>query len=46
MLGGLLGIAMAILTRGLKIPREEIELPLVDVGKDLGDKRIHAYVPI
>jgi hypothetical protein len=43
---GLQGMAMATFTRGLKMSREEVEVFLVDVRKDLDDKKIHAYLPL
>jgi hypothetical protein len=39
-------MAMAICTRGLKMSREEVELLLVNVKKDLKNTRIHAYLPM
>ena len=46
LLDGLSGMAMAICTRGLKMSREEVELLLEKVRKDLKDTRIHAYLPM
>jgi SAM-dependent methyltransferase len=43
---GLSGMAMAICTRGLKMSREQVELLLVNVRKDLKNTKIHAYLPM
>jgi hypothetical protein len=43
---GLSGMAMATFTRGLKMSREEVEVFLIDVRKDLNNKKIHAYLPL
>lgn len=43
---GVSGMAMATFTRALKMSPEAVELFLVDVRKDLNDRRIHAYLPM
>lgn len=45
-LEGLPAVSMAILTRANGMSREEVEVGMVDVRKDIRDKRIHAYVPV
>lgn len=40
---GLGGISMAIFTRALGWSKEETEVFLVDVRKDLKDTKIHCY---
>jgi hypothetical protein len=44
--GNLETISMALMTRGLGMTREEVEVFLVGVRKDLRDRRIHAYWPV
>ncbi|KAK2809948.1 hypothetical protein FQN50_003362 [Emmonsiellopsis sp. PD_5] len=46
MLQGMQGIAMAPLTRGLGWSREQVERFLVDVRKDVLNRKIHCYWPI
>ena len=43
---GINAMSMAVLTRGLGMSREEIEILLVDVRKDLSNRGIHAYMPM
>ena len=45
-LEGLPAISMAIMTRAHGISRDEVEVGMVDVRKDIKDKGIHAYVPV
>lgn len=40
------GISKAVLTRGLGMTVEEIEVLLIGVRKDVCDKRIHCYAPV
>jgi hypothetical protein len=40
------GMAMATFIGPLKMSREVVEVFLVDVRKDLNEKRIHAYLPL
>ncbi|KAI9798954.1 MAG: hypothetical protein M1833_004307 [Piccolia ochrophora] len=40
---GLQGLSLAILTRGLGWTAQEVEVFLVDVRKDIRDRRIHTY---
>jgi hypothetical protein len=44
LLAGLQAMSMAVMTRGLGMTPEEVELLLVDVRKDINSQRIHAYV--
>lgn len=46
LLGAIQGISMAVMTRGLGMSSEEVEVFLVDVRKDLMNKKIHAYCPM
>ena len=43
---GLSGMAMATLTRAHNMTREQVEAFLVDVRRDINDKRIHSYLPM
>jgi hypothetical protein len=43
---GLYGLSVALFTRGLGWTAEETEVFLVNVRKDLKDRRIHAYWPM
>ncbi|GKT40041.1 putative methyltransferase tdiE [Colletotrichum spaethianum] len=43
---GLEGFTMAPFTRGLGWTREEVDVFLIDVRKDLKDRSIHAYSPM
>lgn len=45
-LEGLPAISMALLTRAGVMSKEEVEVGMVDVRKDIRDKGIHAYVPV
>ncbi|TVY21046.1 putative methyltransferase [Lachnellula arida] len=45
-LEGLPAISMAIMTRAHGMTREEVEVGMVDVRKDIKSKAIHAYVPV
>ncbi|KAF2834893.1 S-adenosyl-L-methionine-dependent methyltransferase [Patellaria atrata CBS 101060] len=45
-LDGLQGYSMALMTRVLGMSSEEVELFLVDVRKDMKNRRIHAHWPI
>jgi hypothetical protein len=46
MLQGLHGLTMAPLTRGLGWSMEEVEAFLVNVRKDVKDRRVHCYWPM
>ncbi|KAK1460635.1 hypothetical protein CCUS01_08740 [Colletotrichum cuscutae] len=46
MLTGLEGFSMAALTRGHEWTREEVEVFLMEVRKDIKDRTIHAYWPV
>jgi hypothetical protein len=43
---GLYGLSVALFTRGLGWTAQETEVFLVNVRKDLKDRRIHAYWPM
>lgn len=43
---GLYGLSVALFTRGLGWTAEETEVFLVNVRKDIRDRRIHAYWPM
>jgi hypothetical protein len=45
-LEGLQGFSMAIMTKGLGMSTEEVNLLLVDVRKEIRDKSIHSYWPM
>ena len=45
-LGAIQGVSMAVMTRGLGMSSEEVEVFLVDVRKDIMNKGIHAYFPM
>jgi len=45
-LDGLEGYSMALLTRGLGMSNEEVQVFLADVRKDMKNPRIHAYWPM
>ncbi|WQF77914.1 Putative S-adenosyl-L-methionine-dependent methyltransferase superfamily [Colletotrichum destructivum] len=45
-LSGIEGFSMAALTRGHEWTREEVNVFLIDVRKDLKDRNIHAYWPV
>ncbi|TKA68601.1 hypothetical protein B0A55_08917, partial [Friedmanniomyces simplex] len=45
-LEGLEGFCLALLTRGLDWRKEEVDVFVAHVGRDLRDKRIHAYFPM
>jgi hypothetical protein len=40
------GASMAVLTRGLGMAPEKVEMLLMDVRKGIKDRRIHAYMPM
>lgn len=44
--GGLYGLSVALLTRGLGWTPEEVEVFLVGVRNDLRNRQIHAYWPM
>ncbi len=46
MLSGLQGFSVAVLTRGLKMSKEEVELLLIGVREDMKQNRAHVYVPV
>lgn len=45
-LDGLSAVSMAILSRAQGMSREEVEVGMVDVRRDLRDKNIHGYIPV
>jgi hypothetical protein len=45
-LSGVHGISMGVLTKVMGMSVESVEVLLVDVRKDISDRRIHAYLPI
>ncbi|KAH8672025.1 S-adenosyl-L-methionine-dependent methyltransferase [Tricladium varicosporioides] len=45
-LDGLSAVSMAILSRAQGMSREEVEVGMVDVRRDLRDKSIHGYIPV
>ncbi|KAH6658333.1 S-adenosyl-L-methionine-dependent methyltransferase [Truncatella angustata] len=45
-LNGVYGLTMTVLTRGLGWSKEEVEVLLADVRKDMGDRNIHSYITI
>lgn len=46
LLDGVSAMSMATFTRGLKMSPEEVEVFLMDVRKDIKDRRIHAFAPV
>jgi hypothetical protein len=46
LLSGLQAISMAVLTRGLGMTKEEVEVLLIGVRQELKSNRIHMYVPV
>jgi hypothetical protein len=45
-LDGLPSISMAIMTRAHGMTRDEVEVGMVDVRRDIRDRSIHGYVPV
>jgi hypothetical protein len=45
-LDGIQGFSIRVLTKGLGMSMEEVEVLLVGVRKDLKDKKIHCYTPV
>ena len=45
-LEGLEGFCLALLTRGLGWKKEEVDVFVAKVSRDLRDKKIHAYFPM
>jgi len=45
-LDGLQGLSMALFTRGLGWSSQQVEVFLIDVRKDIKDRKIHNYWPI
>ncbi|KAK3675896.1 hypothetical protein LTR78_004088 [Recurvomyces mirabilis] len=45
-LDGLEGFCLALLTRGLGWTKQEVDVFVARVGRDLKDRRIHAYFPM
>jgi hypothetical protein len=45
-LEGMQGWSMAVLTRGLGMSKEEVELLLMEVRNDINSKKLHVYVPM
>jgi hypothetical protein len=45
-LDGLEGYSMAVMTRAHKMSPEAVQLMMVDVRKDMKNRRIHAYWPM
>ncbi|KAH8754051.1 S-adenosyl-L-methionine-dependent methyltransferase [Hyaloscypha finlandica] len=46
MMEGLHGISVAVLTRGLGMTAQEVEVLLIGVRRDLCDRNIHCYAPV
>lgn len=46
LLSGLQGLTLAVLTRGLGMSIEEIEVLLIGVRDDIKSNRIHIYIPV
>ena len=46
LLDGVQAMSMAILTRGLKWSREEVEVLLAGVRDDLRNRAVHSYVDV
>ena len=46
LLDGLEGFCLALLTRGLGWRKEEVDVFVAKVGRDLRDRKIHAYFPM
>jgi hypothetical protein len=46
MLAGLQAMSMAIMTRGLGMTPEEVEMDLVNVKTEIESNRLHAYFPV
>jgi hypothetical protein len=46
MLAGIQGWSMAVLTRGLGMTRNEVELLLMGVRSDINSRKLHIYVPL
>jgi len=44
--GGLEGLTLALFTRGLGWAKEDAEVFLVDVRKELNDTKIHVWAPM
>ena len=45
-LEGMSAISMAMMTRSLGMPSDEVELMLVDVRRDAKDKSVHSFFPV
>jgi hypothetical protein len=45
-LDGLEGFCLALLTRGLNWSKQEVDIFVARVSRDLRDRRIHAYFPM
>ncbi|RDL34327.1 uncharacterized protein BP5553_07455 [Venustampulla echinocandica] len=45
-LDGLSAISMALMTRAYGMTREEVEVEMVEVRKDIKDKSLHGFVPV
>jgi len=43
---GIQAFSLAVLTRGLGMSSQEVEMMLVDVRKDIMNRNIHAYLPV
>jgi hypothetical protein len=46
LLSALEGISLAVLTRGLGMTKEEVDVLLVGVRDDIKSNRVHAYIPV
>lgn len=44
--GSLSGLSLGYFTRGLHWTKEQVELFLVDVRKDMKDTEVHAWMPM
>lgn len=45
-LDGLPAISMALMTRAYGLTREEVEVEMVAVRKDIKDKSLHGFIPV
>jgi hypothetical protein len=45
-LAALEGISLAVLRRGLRMTREQVEGLLIGVGDDIKSNSIHVYIPV
>jgi hypothetical protein len=45
-LTGLQGLSMAVMTRGLGMTSQEVELLLMEVRENVNSRRLHAFIPM